>query len=382
MNRDTQQTYLIEPTAPLIIRTGRPFDELSGTDPARFPPPSTLAGALRTAHARCMGKALNPELAKLAVAGPLAVMTDLDGNPHRVLVPQPSDAHYYHDGHQRQLVRAAPRALASGEGCDLPEGLWPLQLEQQFPGKVSPGPDWWAIEDLLAWRRNDRSLSFGQVEQNGWMPPPDDIRTHVAINRQTQASEAGKIFQTAGLSMWQSPHSPQCLPQFAVGLLGRIEGNIEPGVLNLGGERRLAKVKPWQNIWPGIPSALVSDIQQAGALTLTLLTPALFSAGWIPGWLDRDSLQGIPPGCSRLRLKLRAAAVKRWHPHSGWDLAANRPRASRKMVPAGATYWFDIQDDHADDIERLWLNHLSDENQDRLDGFGLALPFPYVRAMS
>ena len=38
----------LDPLAPLIIRSGRPYDGQAGVDPARFPPPSTTAGCLRS----------------------------------------------------------------------------------------------------------------------------------------------------------------------------------------------------------------------------------------------------------------------------------------------------------------------------------------------
>ena len=121
---------------------------------------------------------------------------------------------------------------------------------------------------------------------------------------------------------------------------------------------------------------LASQIREAGGLSLTLLTPALFTEGWYPTWLD-EKLEGTPPGCDGLRLKLRAAAIDRWQPHSGWDLAQQSPRAGRKLVPAGAVFWFQILQDDDNALNVLWLNHISDQEQDRRDGFGLALPQPW-----
>jgi CRISPR-associated protein Cmr3 len=114
-----------------------------------------------------------------------------------------------------------------------------------------------------------------------------------------------------------------------------------------------------------------------GGLSLTLITPGLFSAGYRPGWLD-DDLCGAPPGCPGLRLRLCAVAVERWQPHSGWDLASQKPRATRKLMAAGAVYWFEVLDGGTPAaLQTLWLNSLSDDPQDRRDGFGLALPAPW-----
>lgn len=357
-------TYLIEPKAPLVIRSGRPFDEQAGTDSARFPPPSTLAGALRTAHAETSGKSFGPELATLAVAGPLPVKLDTAGEPKTLLVPRPADALYFwsEDRQSKRLARIAPTARQRGEGCDLPEGLLPVQLTLPIKGKPASGPGWWALEDLIVWQDPNRpEPEFPQIEKRGWAPMADDVRTHVAIQRDTQAADAGRLFQTAGLGFWEHPQDAEAFPRHATALIGRMAGDIAPGVITLGGERRLSALRSiTDELWPARPADFVASVRAAGGLRLTLLTPALFSEGWRPG-----GLRG---------LSLRAAALDRWQPHSGWDLARQQPRAGRKLVPAGAVYWFELGDIDDEALANLWLAPISDDPQDRLDGFGLALP--------
>ena len=48
------------------------------------------------------------------------------------------------------------------------------------------------------------------------------------------------------------------------------------------------------------------------------------------------------------------------------------------MVPAGAVYWLSIEQAVAVDKLDLWLQSLCDQEQDRRDGFGLALPAPWT----
>ena len=118
-----------------------------------------------------------------------------------------------------------------------------------------------------------------------------------------------------------------------------------------------------------------------GGLRLTLLTPALFANGHLPGWLSANPangrLSGQPPGCPDLNLTLRAVASHGWQAVSGWDLAKQQPRAARKALKAGAVLWFTL--DHpaqlsAEALRPLWTQPLSDHPQDQRDGFGLALP--------
>lgn len=372
------QYYLIKPRDPLIIRSSRPFEEISDAQAARFPPPSTVAGALRNIHARSTGKPLNEDLLMLSVTGPLAVKMPINGNApseENILVPKPADVQYVHDRKADTVVlaRSKPAKPNSGEGCDLPNGLWPLLSDTAHQGKPVSGPNWWSFHDLLAWRRGD-ALSVQQIQQNGWTPADPDIRTHISVNNQSRQAESGKIFQTTGLTMWQRPSKAQPFPDERIGLLAGIDGDISLPLLNLGGERRLANIVSVP-VWPARPDDLVDSIINSGAFTLTLLTPALFNGGWLPHWLDQETLMGTPPCCQTLQVRLRAAALERWLPQSGWDLAKRRPRAAQKMIPAGATYWFDIVGEAPDaDIEALWFAHVCDEEQHNRNGFGLALP--------
>jgi CRISPR-associated protein Cmr3 len=43
------------------------------------------------------------------------------------------------------------------------------------------------------------------------------------------------------------------------------------------------------------------------------------------------------------------------------------------MVPAGSVYFFEIEGGNPSDLLESWLRPVSDNEQDRKDGFGLAL---------
>ncbi|CAG8999677.1 MAG: hypothetical protein CENE_01656 [Candidatus Celerinatantimonas neptuna] len=376
------QYYLIQPRDPLIIRSGRPFEEISDAQAARFPPPSTVAGALRNMYARSNGLPLDEALLKLAVRGPLAVKLGPKGKDC-ILVPKPADAQYFADPTtgNPQLIRMVPMKPASGEGCDLPkEALYPLFPEQSFKGKPVPGPNWWALDDLITWRKGTESLDFKSVQENSWTPVGPDIRTHIAMDNQRRASVSGQIFQTTGLCMWQKPTDKARFPDTSIGILGGIEGEItQPGLVHLGGERRLAQVKPC-DLWPKMPKERLTSTAKVNGLIITFLTPTIFENGWLPGWLsDEQTLIGQLPGTD-VTVQLRAAALDRWIPQSGWDLKNRQPRAAQKMIPAGATYWFECigQSVTADVMQSLWMRNLCDDKQTNRNGFGLALPAPWM----
>lgn len=362
----------LDPLAPIIVRSGRPFDSQAGPDAPRFPPPSTLAGCLRTAWARETGQALGTHLRALPVSGPLLL-----GRENQVLVPKPANAHYFGTGESALCVRSSqPGAFDDGCGADLPMGLSPVRLATQVASKPSPGPDWWDLTDFLAFRRGDK-IPVRQLGRNGWSSGEADRRTHVAINRQRDAAEEGKLFKTEGLVLGGGRKAKDAA-KGGLRLLAKVGETLGPAVVHLGGERRLASLEPVvPTTWPSPPNGWLRDIVDAGRLCLTLLTPGIFSAGYLPGWLDAE-LTGNPPTAPGLRLQLCAVATERWQAHSGWDLVERQPRPTRKVVPAGATYWFHVLEGANEDaLEALWLANVSDAEQDRLDGFGLTMPAPW-----
>jgi len=61
---------------------------------------------------------------------------------------------------------------------------------------------------------------------------------------------------------------------------------------------------------------------------------------------------------------------------SGWDFENNRPKPTRRLAPAGTVLFFKLDgDDTAVGrwIDATWMHCVSDEEQDRRDGFGLAV---------
>ena len=197
----------------------------------------------------------------------------------------------------------------------------------------------------------------------------------MAVNPCTGAAKEGQLFQTEGLDLDASDDASVGAAKGGLRFLARCDKALGEALVHLGGERRLAALQPEpEDTWPTPPQDWLDQILDAKGLCLTLLTPGIFSSGYRPGWLGED-LTGHPPGVPGLTLKLRAVAVDRWQPHSGWDLAASCPRPTRKLAPAGATYWFSIL--AGADIESLWLASVCDDAQDRRDGFGLALPSPW-----
>ena len=128
------------------------------------------------------------------------------------------------------------------------------------------------------------------------------------------------------------------------------------------------------------PAAIRSGLEGKTRLRMVLATPGMFQGGWLPGWIDGRSYEGIIPGTGT-RVTLRAAAVGRWAAVSGFSMekAAGKfgRRPIRRVAPAGSVYYLEQTGGEPLPVDKVWLQPVSDV-QDGVfdaarDGFGLAL---------
>jgi CRISPR-associated protein Cmr3 len=215
---------------------------------------------------------------------------------------------------------------------------------------------------------------------------PVESRAHLAIQPGERVGIDGMLFQTSGLRFLQEGTSRLAPRQFALSL--RCAGATVAGrdlalaeqIAPLGGERRLARWSAASKQWPRMPEAIRNQITASRRARLVLLTPAIFAQGALPGWSGEQWPQGEP-----VKVAVRAACVPRYAVVSGWDLAAEnepgkmkgRPKPTRRLAAAGSVYFLALEGGTEEDIRRwcdeTWLACVSDGEQDRRDGFGLAV---------
>lgn len=105
------------------------------------------------------------------------------------------------------------------------------------------------------------------------------------------------------------------------------------GFIRLGGEGKAAAYEVEQFIHPKTP-----DWQaEFNGFKIYLATPAIFKQGYLPEWLDPESLKGEIDG---FKIKLETAAFGRFIPYGGFDLEQNKPKPVSKAIPAGSVYYF------------------------------------------
>lgn len=347
--------YEVVAREPLIARDGRPFLAGSRMKSVDWVYPSVAAGSVRTMTGKAAGRFDVEALKRIQVAGPLPARGG------ELYVPAPLDCVVRTE--PAAALAARPREKLAGR-TNLPGGLWPAVLDGEGGGDFKPAAmpafvGMGLMEKWLAGRGWEYPFQGGTVIERVEV----EERTHVSIEAERGAARESMLYSTVGLS----------LPD-GVTLEVRTEGAAGlGGVHPLGGERRMAH---WRRrdetaeLW-ACPVGIRQALGTARRVRMVLATAGAFADGWAPGWL----LGGEAVPGTGVKLKLRGACVGRGRAVSGWSLEAGRmgPKAARRLAPAGSVYFCEVVEGAAAELAGRWLQPVSDGEQDRKDGFGLAL---------
>lgn len=363
--------FVFDPRDPLVLRDGRPAGNGADMKSVVFPWPSSISGCLRTRLGLVAGgdftDALVASLLQVSIRGPLLV----DLTTQELLLRAPADALWNEPEPQsaedlelRRLQPAPwPAAARQGIGHEQHQNL---ELLGAFGGPLPRGkaasgiPAFWRWSKLAQWLTAPPTTMQVVSRRADFGPGPleRDQRTHVAIEPERQAALDGALFRTEALVFGRANQrfglSVACdVPQSLATAASKADG-----VVTLGGEQRLTRLSQGGPKWPGLPDIPVGRDR---VLRLVLLTPAFFDAGSLPGMF---ALRGG---------RLLAARVDRPEVISGWDVKARGPKPVRRAAPAGSVFWvrLDADTDAANWISERWFNCISDNEQDRRDGFGL-----------
>jgi CRISPR-associated protein Cmr3 len=276
---------------------------------------------------------------------------------------------------------------------DMPNGLetiWPLaNLPDGKPAKETPS--FWRWKDYLDWLKSEKTDSF-RKEHNldkvfGLKLLTKETRIHVSIDSDTGTAKDGALFSTESLRFERKDEDGK-LRFFAIGCSCSDERLESKGKSNasvvLGGKGRISTIKNVElaggveDIPDQIPDKLLNSL--GARIRVILLTPALFGNGFMP-----DGRGPIDPQ------KVVAGRCERGQFISGWDMETRSPKKARRMVPAGSVYWLDFSTSEKkqekpseQELEEArkraqewakehWFKCISDDEQDRKDGFGLCV---------
>jgi len=423
--------WLVEPRDPLIVREGRPF----GPDPGAsatslpFPFPSTLAGGVRSRSAldengafqyeraenmspeyRQQRDQLLEQLKKIRIRGPLLVQlsqedNDLathedEGDDHLAtntdawLVPMPNDAQLFATDSKDEalLRRLVPLIPPAGAQTDFDQEGKEKQLllvglesvnDSQPRKPLSHKLRYWHWKHFQSWLtnpqllENEQAMSLSSLTSYlGYEDLIRDYRLHVSMDSEKEMGKEGLLFGTSGLEFTHSGEKAERLHKarrlaLAIDVEDKdYKTTPQPGVAGFAGERRIVTWRQSKKEFPVCPEDIKKAIKSDGYCRLVLLTPASFAQGYYPSWHTTHA-----KGCG-VEVKPQAIAVRRPQVVSGWDLARGRPKPSRRLAPAGTVLFLSVRGSNAaldTWIGQTWMQCISDDEQDRYDGFGLAV---------
>jgi CRISPR-associated protein Cmr3 len=374
--------WTFEPRDPFVVRDGRPNQGRSESAVVRFPYPGTMAGLVRTrlgsdAHG-CfvIPKQQLDDLRKVEVKGPLMARQETG----ELFVAAPRDCLLVEQSGATECRALHP--LSSLSGYSLFDGaleMLPVGLDggETITGKPPRNaPAWWPWTSFEQWLVDPGALRVEHVREQGIAALPTETRMHVKLGA-TETAEEGMLFAASGLRFRVARKTEETVDLALVVdvgdcVVGGTPRTLRPGLVPGGGERRLGWWSQAQGLTlPAIPDAVEQHLRKTGeaaTVRVVLLTPGAFTAGWKPSWL-LDPRHGV-------RVELKAACVPRPETISGWDFETRRPKASRRLVSAGSVYWLELHgepDARVGWAREVWMQNVSDEDQDKRDGFGLAV---------
>ncbi len=386
------KAFILTPTDPLVFGTGKPFTAVPGArnDSAPMPPPSTLAGFVRTQagldkHGQ-FDKSRIPTLLENEVLGPLLAVLPQDGqgNAELAVVP-PADALRLacKDAPAKHCIRRLhPLELEEGDavsGTGLPVG-------QPNPDRSKPprnAPAYWRWSQLLSWLSADGGETRDQEvdAHEGVHAPTPETRLNVRISEDGTADDGG-LFGTTGRRFrsrvdgaWRD-----------LAIYGETDATLPLPLRGvLGGEGRLSAATESPRLLPDTPPDAVLASARAGHVRVYLLTPApLGGSTWdCPFGTVIAQAHGRPDVISGW-----AHSISDTPPLPGYDPVfkghgktfarkpgASGPKPIRRLLPAGTVFFVKLDqtgDAAAQTISDWWTRSIA-AGQDARDGFGRIL---------
>jgi CRISPR-associated protein Cmr3 len=353
---DTTKQWIFEPIDSWFFREMRPFQVTGAELGSVFPPPArTIAGAVRGIIGERVGvdwaayrkgdvpdlskKMGDPryggeaEFGKLQLTGPYLLK---DGQR---LYPVPQ--HLLQDEEEEYYWLKPGEPLV----CDLGNIKLPV-VESEPDKKIKPLLNAWVDADNL------RKILNGENPTKIYRAAELFVReTRIGIGldkeRVRRTTEEGLLYQTSHVRLGEGV-------ALAVGVGGISEdlqlGDGETRHIRFGGEGRMAAVSLGSAA--SLPQMPVIEDQK---IVLVLLTPLL---------VPKDGNFFMPfAGATRVqhngadvwevelcgvKLKILSATLGKPQREGGWNLAQNKPRALRSLVPAGSVWFCEVMEGGGD----------------------------------
>lgn len=338
---------LLTPNDILFFRDARPMAAGQGYGHgANMPLPHQLYSALRTAllkqegalptekgettgrnrQRKRKGKAATTAFCNMKTIGPF-----LHHEDYGVLLPIPKDVLAI----EKSLVKTSKLICSNQKALAV----------STIPPSKKRVDGFWTAEQFTSYLCEETYTDMTPISYNQLWEP--EWRLGIGVDPQTQATVDGKIYAAEYL---RPTKKMAFAAQIVLGNQKDDEGIelLSNGSLLFGGDRRLVHCENKGNLIPKFAPPTASG-DGSFIVKWTLLTPAIFKGGSLPGWCmpqtpstewpqGRVCLWGIDNSAPQAKLLTQQTGDPMII--SGWDAVEGHPKASLKAVSAGATYWF------------------------------------------
>jgi len=368
----------------LILRDGRPFGDAGsfGGNSLNWPQPQTIAGMVRTMIGFNRDENYfqdGSNIEKIKDLKISKIMPYLDNKDNKKwLVPLPADLICI--GNEQELI---PHQLSwgnapEGAGTDInnPDWLYPFLDSKEKPSKIQPFMIHWDIFDKYI---RNKKIDAAKLTSLGIKDLPVEERIHNGIDDATYGTVEGKLFMNHGIYLKNIDKEDEKTKISDIAISLEIDGLESNDSIDnfayLGGERKVVNISKKVDPYPECPNIFTEQ----NFLRLILITPGDFGS-WCPDWLmpnlETDSISWVQIPQTEYKIRLKSASLSGWEGVSGWDYQKHKPKATKKVVKAGAVYLIELQDPTQSQkiAEALWGSHLNNKNLETTqDGYGQIL---------
>lgn len=384
-----EKYFFIKPEDTLFFRDGRPFERgVESFARSIFPPlPSVFYGALRTAcilestsiweyYKNCSNK-IDSSDEKMSLLMETVGFKDKLGTMEMV-------GPFVRDDYGRILIQM-PYDILRDENkvffnlvptkTDFYSNL-PVNLDLALSGNRQEGEyDGFFInlEDLI----NYYLVSFDSEQLNRThTTSKEDIvkneyKVGIKIDKKIRATRQGYLYSAEHVRLMDN-----------YGFLIKVNNynDILPdkGYIRLGGDTRVAYFEKIDHTpFERLNNIIEKKVDTMKYLKFILLTPAIFDNGWYPDFLRRNETGDLYGAFDGLELRLISAVLGKPVYIGGFDIVKKHPKETKKAVPAGSVFFFEVTNSKPEDLKILLSenNFKSIESNEyyKKQGFGITL---------
>lgn len=342
----------------LFFRDAKPFNmsEDSWATGIFPPPPSVFYGVLRSAYLSQKGYSK----ANIAASAHLKIHQIFIGLQEEIRLWTPYDLVISNKGNRtekKHLLQIVPYKSISNFPKNLTYYLIPPENEAGFRLKIDGiGGEALMIEDSIEDYLNNKPPIYESIRQFITAEP----KVGIGRNNITRVAAESALYR---VGMQRLKNEMGKTLNFVVEFSGfDLE---EKGVLKMGGEGKAVSYQEEKDLNLDFEKVDIS----AGFFKIYLATPAIFTKGWLPDWIDEQTMIGT---YGDLKIKLLTVALGKSLSIGGFDIDKRQPKTMYKAVPQGSVYYFQLLEGTSEDVFRAF-HQQSISDKKAKEGFGCSL---------